>query len=78
MDNVLYISGQLGMKPSGDLVEGFEAQTRLALDNIGHILKAAGATFKNGKFQHLNILMKINLNKRLFCSDKNDCTPSGY
>lgn len=49
MDNVLYISGQLGMKTNGDLVEGFEAQTRLALDNIGHVLKAAGATFKNGK-----------------------------
>lgn len=49
MNNVLYISGQLGMKPNGDLVEGFEAQTRLALDNIGHILKEAGCTFKNSE-----------------------------
>lgn len=49
MNNILYVSGQLGMKTNGDLVEGFEAQTRLALDNIGHVLNAAGATFKNGK-----------------------------
>lgn len=48
VDNTMYISGQLGIKTNGDLVDGMEAQTRLALDNIGHILRAAGATYNNG------------------------------
>jgi len=56
MNNILYVSGQLGMLPNGDLVEGFEAQTRLALENIGHILKAAGASFKN--VQKLTVLLQ--------------------
>ncbi len=49
VDNVLYISGNLGMTKDGNLVEGVTNQTKLALDNIGHILEAAGITFDNGK-----------------------------
>ncbi|ODM92038.1 RutC family protein C23G10.2 [Orchesella cincta] len=56
MNNILYISGQLGMNPDGSLVDGFEAQTRLALENIGHILKAAGASFKN--VQKMTVLLQ--------------------
>lgn len=38
----LYISGQLGMDPvTGELVEGIEAQTRLALSNLKAILRTA-------------------------------------
>lgn len=40
--DVLYLSGQLGIGPDGKLPEGIEAQTKLALDNIGAILKRAG------------------------------------
>lgn len=49
VDNVLYISGNLGMTTEGDLVEGVTNQTKLALDNIGHILVAAGVSFDHGK-----------------------------
>lgn len=46
--NTLYISGQLGMDTKtlnivGDVVE----QTKTALTNMGHILDAAGCTFKH-------------------------------
>ncbi|KAK7078286.1 hypothetical protein SK128_023941 [Halocaridina rubra] len=46
--NTLYVSGQLGMDPktmtlTGDVVE----QTKTALTNMGHILEAAGCTFKH-------------------------------
>lgn len=49
MDKTLYISGQIGMDVnSGQLMNGIEAQTKMALDHIGHILEAAGASYKNG------------------------------
>ncbi len=45
----MYISGQLGLDPAtGVLVEGIEAQCRQALTNMGAILSAAGASFRNG------------------------------
>lgn len=38
----LYVSGQLGLDPiSGELVEGVEAQARVALTNLAAVLKAA-------------------------------------
>lgn len=48
VNNVLYISGNLGMTREGHLAEGVTNQTKLALDNVGHILEAAGVTFDNG------------------------------
>jgi len=49
VNETLYISGQIGANLKGDLVgDGIEAQTRQALDNLGHILEAAGVTFKHG------------------------------
>jgi reactive intermediate/imine deaminase len=42
--DTLWLSGQLGIGADGKLPEGIEAQTRLALDNIGAILKRAGLT----------------------------------
>lgn len=48
VDNILYVSGNLGMTKDGDLVEGITNQTKLALDNIGHILGAAGVSFDHG------------------------------
>lgn len=48
VSNTLYISGSLGMTKDGDLVEGVSNQTKLALDNIGYILEAAGVTFGHG------------------------------
>ena len=45
--DVLYLSGQLGIGSDGKLPEGIEAQTKLALDNIGAILKRAGLSHAN-------------------------------
>jgi enamine deaminase RidA (YjgF/YER057c/UK114 family) len=55
--NMLFVSGQLGITTTGELVEGLEAQTRLTLDNIGHILRAAGTDFINGKFKYFIVFM---------------------
>ena len=45
--DVLWLSGQLGIGADGKLPEGIEAQTKLALDNIGAILKRAGLGFED-------------------------------
>ena len=43
VDKTLYISGQLGMNTSGSLVEGgVVKEAEQALENMGHILSAAG------------------------------------
>ncbi len=48
----MYISGQLGLDTqTGSLVPGgVEAEAKKALDNMGHILEAAGISYKNGNF----------------------------
>lgn len=48
VDKTLYIAGQIGWDSTGKVAEGIEAQTKLALENMGHVLAAAGATHKNG------------------------------
>lgn len=57
VDKTLYISGQLGLDTqTGSLVPGgVEAETKKALDNMGHILEEAGISYKNG---NENILPK--------------------
>jgi 2-iminobutanoate/2-iminopropanoate deaminase len=45
--DVLWLSGQLGIGADGKLPDGIEAQTKLALDNIGAILKRAGLGFED-------------------------------
>jgi reactive intermediate/imine deaminase len=37
--DILYLSGQIGIGPDGKLPEGIEAQAKLAMDNIGAVLK---------------------------------------
>lgn len=44
----VYTSGQLGLDPaSGELAEGIEAQTEMALKNLGVVLEAAGVSYAN-------------------------------
>lgn len=44
--DIVFTSGSLGLDPqSGALVEGVQAQARLALENLGAILEAAGVSF---------------------------------
>lgn len=38
----VYVSGQLGVGADGKLVQGFEAQTRQAMDNVAAALKRVG------------------------------------
>ena len=44
--DVLYLSGQIGIGPDGKLPDGIEAQTKLAMDNVGAILKRAGLGYE--------------------------------
>ncbi len=46
---LLYVAGQVGVNVEGNLVGQGDAaaQTRQALQNIGHVLAAAGAGFSN-------------------------------
>jgi reactive intermediate/imine deaminase len=44
--DVLYLSGQIGVGPDGKLPDGIEAQTKLAMDNVGAILKRAGLGYE--------------------------------
>jgi len=48
VDKTLYISGQLGLNTSGEMVGGgVSAEAEQALTNIGNILAAAGGGFKD-------------------------------
>lgn len=40
--DVLYLSGQIGIAPDGKLPEGFEAQAKQTMENVGAALKARG------------------------------------
>lgn len=42
--NVLFVSGQVGEDVNGNVPEGIEKQTELAINNARHIIEAAGAT----------------------------------
>lgn len=44
--DTLHLSGQLGLV-DGKLPDGIEAQTKAALDNVGAILKRAGASYSD-------------------------------
>ncbi len=44
--NLVFTSGQLGLDPaSGELLEGVAAQAKQAMDNLGAVLQAAGASY---------------------------------
>jgi 2-iminobutanoate/2-iminopropanoate deaminase len=46
-NGMLFVSGQLGIIPGkGEFAEGFEAQTRQALENMKSILEAAGSSLE--------------------------------
>ncbi|HVM22651.1 MAG TPA: RidA family protein [Sphingomicrobium sp.] len=40
--DVLYLSGAIGVRPDGTLPEGFEAQAKQTMENVGAALKARG------------------------------------
>ncbi len=42
--NVLYISGQVGMDATGNVLEGIEAQARQAFQNLRQVIEKAGGT----------------------------------
>lgn len=45
VNGMVYTSGQIGLTPSGEMVQGIEAQTRQVLENLKAILKNAGSGF---------------------------------
>lgn len=47
VSGVLYTSGQLGLTAEGVLPAGIEAQTKQSLENIGHVLAAAGLHYQD-------------------------------
>ena len=42
-NGLVFVAGQLPIRPGGGIPEGVEAQTRQALGNVAAILKAAGS-----------------------------------
>jgi reactive intermediate/imine deaminase len=54
--DTLWLSGQLGIGADGKLPEGIEAQTRLALENVGAILKRAGLGYSD--VFHCTVMLK--------------------
>ncbi len=43
----LYLSGMIGARPDGTMPEGFEAQARQTMDNIGAVLTMTGHSFRD-------------------------------
>jgi 2-iminobutanoate/2-iminopropanoate deaminase len=40
--DTVYLSGEIGRRPDGTLPDGFEAQARQTMENVGRALKATG------------------------------------
>jgi 2-iminobutanoate/2-iminopropanoate deaminase len=53
LGDVIYLSGQLGVRPDGTLPEAFQDQVRQALENVATVLKAAGSD--------LSLVAKVNI-----------------
>ncbi|HLO21493.1 MAG TPA: RidA family protein [Sphingomicrobium sp.] len=45
VNDILYLSGQIGIGPDGKLPDGIEAQTKQAMENVGAVLKRAGVGY---------------------------------
>lgn len=44
---LLWVSGEVGITPAGDVVKGFEAQARTAWENIAEVLEFAGMSYSD-------------------------------
>jgi 2-iminobutanoate/2-iminopropanoate deaminase len=55
VDDVLYLSGQMGFREDGTLAEGMEGQARQALENIRGVLTGAGLSF--GDVFHCTVML---------------------
>ena len=53
LGDLIYVSGQLGVRPDGSLAEGIAGQTRQAIENISTVLRAAGS--------ELALVAKVNI-----------------
>jgi 2-iminobutanoate/2-iminopropanoate deaminase len=54
--DTLYIAGQVDKDPqTGAQPSGIAAQTRMAMDNMGHVLRAAGMDYKNVVSCHVQL-----------------------
>ena len=45
LGGLVFTSGQIGLTPAGELVEGLQAQANQAFSNLGAILQEAGGSF---------------------------------
>ncbi len=45
--DVVYLSGAIGVGPDGKLPEGFEAQAKQTMENVGTSLKTAGLSWED-------------------------------
>jgi len=53
LGDLIYLSGQLGVRPDGTLPAEFPEQVRQALDNVATVLEAAGSS--------LSLVAKVNI-----------------
>lgn len=53
MGDLIYLSGQLGVRPDGTLPDTFREEVRQALDNVATVLQAAGSS--------LRLVAKVNI-----------------
>ncbi len=53
MGDLLYLSGQLGVRPDGTLPDTFREEVQQALDNVATVLEAAGSS--------LTLVAKVNI-----------------
>lgn len=46
LGDLIFVSGQLGVRPDGSLPEDFSDQTRQAIENIATVLRGAGSALE--------------------------------
>src|SRR5689334_23954052 len=62
---IVYIAGQLGLKPDGQIAGDFRAQATQAFENLKNALAAVGATF-NDVVKLNNYLVDIGTNLSIY------------
>jgi 2-iminobutanoate/2-iminopropanoate deaminase len=53
LGDIIYVSGQLGVRPDGTIPDTFQGQVKQALDNVATVLDAAGSS--------LSLVAKVNI-----------------
>ena len=54
--HIMFVAGQVGVDPDGNVAEGFEAQAERAFQNVGEVLSSAAMDFEDVSRMHVYLV----------------------